>query len=117
MKKPKTGIYNFADIDDEFLITIHHYMKWYKFGFSRIWDNLSIEIRNGRITRQNAIKTIKKVGNKHPKYEIEKFCEYVGISKTKFFKICENLRNKKIWFKHKNKWKINNFLIKNWNWK
>ena len=117
LKKPKTGIYNFADIDDEFLITIHHYMKWYKFGFSRIWDNLSIEIRNGRMTRQNAIKTIKKIGNKHPKYEIEKFCEYVGITKTQFFKICDNLRNKKIWFKHKNKWKINNFLIKNWNWK
>ena len=44
----KTGYYNFADIDDEFLITIHHLMKWYKFGFTREWDNLSIEIRNKR---------------------------------------------------------------------
>ena len=43
-KKPKTGYYEFADIDDAFLITIHHWMKWYKFGFSRKWDNLSIEI-------------------------------------------------------------------------
>ena len=32
LDKPKTGIYKFADIDDEFLITIHHYMKWFKFG-------------------------------------------------------------------------------------
>ena len=28
IKTPKTGYYNFADIDDEFLITIHHYLKW-----------------------------------------------------------------------------------------
>ena len=30
--QPKTGLYAFADIDDEFLITIHHWMKWYKSG-------------------------------------------------------------------------------------
>ena len=115
-KKPKTGIYNFADIDDEFLITIHHYMKWYKFGFSRIWDNLSIEIRNGRINRKKAIKIIKKFGNEKPKYEIKKFCKYLNISQSEFFKICEKLRNKKIWSKSNNKWKINNFLINNWKW-
>ena len=43
-----------ADIDDEFLITIHHWMKWYKFGFTRLWDNLSLEIRNGKLTRKKA---------------------------------------------------------------
>ena len=31
--KPKTGYYAFADIDDEFLITIHHWIKWYKCGY------------------------------------------------------------------------------------
>ena len=59
---PKTGYYNFADIDDEFLITIHHLMKWYKFGFTREWDNLSIEIRNKKITRNKALKIIKSKG-------------------------------------------------------
>ena len=116
LKKPKTGVYNFADIDDEFLITIHHYMKWYKFGFTRIWDNLSIEIRNKRISRTNAIKKIKKLGNENPKAEIKKFCNYLGISQFDFFKICNYHRNKKIWFKENNKWKIKNFLIKNWKW-
>src|SRR5690606_31889586 len=31
--RPRTGYYAFADVDDEFLITIHHWMKWLKFGF------------------------------------------------------------------------------------
>lgn len=118
LKKPKTGIYNFADIDDEFLITIHHYMKWYKFGFTRIWDNLSIEVRNKRISRKKAIKILKKLGNKKPTQEIEKFCNYLNIKKSKFNTICDRLRNKKIWIKDKNRvWKIKNFLIKKWNWK
>ena len=28
----KTGIYDFADIDDKFLITIHHWMKCISLG-------------------------------------------------------------------------------------
>ena len=117
LKKPKTGIYNFADIDDAFLITVHHFMKWYKFGFSRIWDNLSLEIRNERLSREQALKIVKKIGTKKPISEINKFCSYTKISKIEFYRICEKFRNKKIWVKDQNKnWKIKNFLIKNWNW-
>src|SRR6056300_1047469 len=60
-KISKTGIYNYADIDDD-LISIHHYMKIYKFGFSRIQDNLSLEIRNGRMSRSKAVRILKKRG-------------------------------------------------------
>jgi hypothetical protein len=116
-KKPKTGYYSFADIDDEFLITIHHWMKWYKFGFTRVWDNLSLEIRNGRLKRSEAIKLIKKIGNKKPTQEIKRFCTYVHISIKDFYKIAEKFRNKNIWTKgKKNIWKIKNFLIDDWKW-
>ena len=116
--KPKTGYYSFADIDDEFLITIHHWLKWYKYGFTRLWDNLSIEIRNGRLSRKEAIKIIKKKGNEFPVQEIKKFCDYLEISVKKFLVITERFRNKKIWFKDKNGiWKIRNFLINKWKWK
>ena len=50
-KKGKNRFFNFADIDDD-LISIHHYLKLYKFGFTRMHDNLSIEIRNNRISRK-----------------------------------------------------------------
>ena len=32
---PLTGYYAYADIDDAFLISIHHWLKWLKFGFTR----------------------------------------------------------------------------------
>jgi N-acetyl sugar amidotransferase len=102
-KKPKTGFYDYADIDDD-LISIHHYLKIYKFGFSRMYDNLSLEIRNKRIKRKDAISIIKRDNFKTPKEDIKKFCSFVDMTEDKFFKICENFRNKKIWIKKKNKW-------------
>lgn len=116
-KKPKTGYYSFADIDDEFLITIHHWMKWYKFGFTRLWDNLSLEIRNKRITRQQAINIIKKVGDELPKKEISDFCKYVQITEKRFFEVAEKFRNKNIWKKNiKGKFVIDGFLVDKWKW-
>ena len=106
----KTGFYSFADIDDDF-ISIHHWLKWYKFGFTRLYDNLSIEIRNKRLTREQAIKIIKKDPNQPPKEDIKKFCKFVNISYKEFFEIAETHRNKKIWIKKKNKWHLNSNLI------
>jgi N-acetyl sugar amidotransferase len=115
--KPRIGTYKFADIDDDF-ISIHHWIKWYKFGFTREFDNLSIEIRSGRISREKAISTIKKNRNLPPISDIRKFCLTTGISIKSFFNIIDNFRNKKIWFydREVNKWKIKNFIIKNYNW-
>ena len=110
------GIYNFADVDDAFLMSIHHWLKWYKFGFTRTWDNLSIEIRAGRLTRSEALEKIKSIGHETPVKEIEMFCAYVGITKNEFFQIIETFRNNDIWKKNQGIWHIPDFLIDNWAW-
>ena len=117
-EKPKTGYYAFADIDDDFLVTVHHWMKWYKFGMTRLWDNLSIEVRNGNMSRNEAMKIVAKIGSPIPEYEIEKFCKYIGINLSKFFEIAETFRNLDIWKKSDDgTWYIPDFLIKDWDWK
>lgn len=116
-EKPKTGYYAFADIDDEFLITIHHWLKWYKFGFTRLWDNLSLEIRNGRMTRAEAIELVRQAGEELPREEIGRFCDYVGITTQRFFEIAERFRNRDIWQRGPDGvWRINGFLIDDWRW-
>ena len=59
---PRTGFYDYADIDDDF-ISVHHWFKWPKFGFTRTFDNLSLEIRNGRIGREEAIEVLRRRGD------------------------------------------------------
>lgn len=112
----KTGYYNYADIDDEF-ISIHHFLKWYKFGFTRLFDNLSLEIRHGRMSRAQALEIIRRSGDQTPWTDIKIFCKYVGITDDEFFAIAERWRNHDIWVKEKKVWKIANFLIPDWQWK
>jgi N-acetyl sugar amidotransferase len=113
-KGPKLGYYNYADIDCDFM-SIHHWFKWYKFGFTRTMDNLSLEIRNKRLTRNEALAILEKRGFETPIQDIEKFCQYVGITRKNFFEICERFRNTNIW-KQDNygNWFIKGFLIDNW---
>ena len=111
----RTGYYDYADIDDDF-ISIHHWMKWYKFGFTRLFDNLALEIRNGRMTRDQAIEFIRRTGDETPMEDIGKFCTFVGISTAKFFEIAERFRDPKIWVRTNGVWSIPGFIIPDWNW-
>ncbi len=112
---PKVGCWNYADIDDDF-ISIHHWLKWYKFGFTRLFDNLSVEIRNGRMTRAQAIKVVWARGDETPREDIEKLCAFLQISTSRFYEICERFRNPKIWTRKAGRWMIDEFLVLDWEW-
>lgn len=112
----RTGYYDYADIDDDF-ISIHHWLKWYKFGFTRLFDNLSLEIRNGRMSREQAIEVIRRTGDQTPHDDIEKFCQFVGIDVTRFYEICERFRDRRIWQRTADgRWHIPGFLVDDWEW-
>jgi hypothetical protein len=113
---PRTGYYDFADIDDDF-ISIHHWMKWYKFGFTRLFDNLSLEIRNGRMSRERAVDIVRTTGDQTPHEDIAKFCAFAGITVTRFYEIAERFRNSSVWRRDaQGAWQIPGFLIDDWRW-
>lgn len=112
---PKTGYWNYADIDDDF-ISIHHYIKWYKFGCTRLFDNLSVEIRNGRVSRAEAIEIVRRLGEQRPVEDIAKLCRFLEINESHFDDVLETFRNKNIWTKSDGVWKIKDFIIPDWKW-
>lgn len=112
---PRTGIFNYADIDDDF-ISIHHWMKWYKFGITRSFDNLSLEIRAGRTTRNQALEIIRKNGEERPYQDIHKFCGFTGLAEQRFYQIAEAHRNQEIWQRQGAGWSMRNFIIPDWDW-
>jgi len=111
----RTGLYDYADIDDDF-ISLHHWMKWYKFGFTRLFDNLSLEIRNSRITRAKAIEIVGAAGEQTPCADIDKFSAFCGISAQRFFAAAEKFRNPQVWQQAGGVWRIPGFLIRDWKW-
>ncbi len=112
---PRTGYYDFADVDDDF-ISVHHWLKWHKFGFTRSYDNLSLEIRNGRMTREEAIAAIRSRGDETPRADIFRFCDFVGIDRQEFDRVADTFRDPAIWSRRHGRWVIDDFLIPDWQW-
>lgn len=110
------GLFDFADIDDAFIMSVHHWLKWYKFGFTRTWDNLSIDIRKNRITRSDAINKLSEIGDETPHEAIGKLCSYLEISEKDFYIFVEKFRNREIWQYDNQIWSIQDYLIDKWNW-
>lgn len=112
----RTGYYDFADIDDDF-IAIHHWMKWFKFGFTRLFDNLSLEIRNARMTRSDALKILRLSGEQRPTGDISSFCHFAGTTEEAFYATAEGFRNPNVWSRRPNGTHyIPDFLIDDWAW-
>jgi N-acetyl sugar amidotransferase len=115
-ERSKTSFYDYADIDDEF-ISVHHWFKWYKFGFTWLFENLSLEIRNKRMTRDEAIDIVRRRGDDTPHDEISRMCRFLGMDMDKFFIIAERFRNPAVWKKRGNSWMIPDFIISEWDWR
>lgn len=107
------GYYAFDDVDSAF-ISIHHYLKWYKFGCTRLFDNLSIEIRAGRLSRGAAVDIIRERGPETPYQDIATFCEYIDISEARFFAVAEQFRDPAVWSRHNGRWVIEDFIVPDW---
>jgi N-acetyl sugar amidotransferase len=112
---PKVGYYDYADIDCDF-ISVHHYFKWLKFGFTRLFDNLAIEIRNERMTRAEAVRVIAARGDDVPRDDIARLCRFLRISEDRFWEIGETFRNPAVWVRTNGVWTIPGFLVPDWPW-
>jgi hypothetical protein len=70
---------------DEDWTPMNQMIKYLKFGFGRITDYVNEDIRNGRMTREEAIDLCERYDGKcSPRY-IESFCQYIGISVNEFW--------------------------------
>jgi N-acetyl sugar amidotransferase len=109
------GHYDYVNIDDD-LIGVHHHAKWVKFGITRSWDTLSMEIRAGRMTREQAIEELRRLGDETPRDAIRAFCDYLAMSEREYFEVLERFRNREIWTRRGGRWVIDDFLIDDFDW-
>jgi N-acetyl sugar amidotransferase len=111
----RVGHYDFVNIDDD-MIGVHHHAKWYKFGMTRTWDTLSMEIRAGRLTRDRAVEYLRARGDETPWDDIRVFCDYLGMSQQEYFATLEQFRNPGVWTRQNGRWRIEGFLIPDYRW-
>ena len=79
---------------------IHDYFKFLKFGFGRTTDLVCMQIRRGRITRQDGLDTVKRLDGKFPwEYlgkSLNEILKPLNITVDEFIRLCDKFTNKKI---------------------
>ncbi len=97
-------LWGIGALDEDFRIVNQH-LKYLKFGFGHVTDQVMESIHSGLMTREEGLKLVRDFDGKcHPKY-VEKLCTYLKISKEEFWIIAEKTRNKDIWKKNQqNEW-------------
>lgn len=93
---PIEGTYtNYENLDD-LLVWVHDYFKYLKYGFGRTSDHTSLDIRNKRITREEAFALIARFDGKFFMDKVSLFCKRFDITREQFFETVEKFANKNI---------------------
>ena len=82
---------------------IHDYLKFIKFGYGRGTDHSNYEIREGRMTRDEGIKMVRKYDHVKPK-DLKRWLNYVNMTEEKFDEISDQFRDQRVWKIKDNKW-------------
>lgn len=96
---------NYASLDDRF-DGFHYYLAFIKFGIGRATADAAHEIRDGHITREEAIKLVKKYDGEFPEKYFKEFLDYLDIGEEKFWEIVDKYRPQHLWEKIDGSWKL-----------
>ncbi len=103
----KEGTYDSWENLDVKYTVFHDYFKFLKYGFGRATDHASIEIREGRITREKGLELVKKYEGRIPIKYLKDFLYDADLTEEEFYNICDKFTNKDLF-----KINSNNELIK-----
>ena len=81
-------------------------MKYIKFGFWRSTDQTCYDIWNKRISREEAVKIVKELSDEFPEEYFEDFLRFHKLTNEEFWETVEKFRNKDVWKKQNNSWKL-----------
>lgn len=95
----KTGKLNpYFSIDAD-LKVVNQMIKYLKFGFGSVTDEVCYDIREGRLSRKEAIELVKKYDGKCSDYYIRQWCRYISITEDEFWAVVDKFVNKKLFKK------------------
>ncbi|MDO8620287.1 MAG: N-acetyl sugar amidotransferase [bacterium] len=93
---PVEGTYtNYENLDED-LESVHDYLKFVKFGFGRATDHACLDVRNGRITRDEAVRLVEQYDGIYPWSGVKKFLAFSGMSQEAFDKVVDSFTDKSL---------------------
>lgn len=93
------SLFDYENLDNH-QTGIHDYFKFLKYGFGRCTDHVCLQIRRGRMTREEGIKIVQERDGKFPNVYLGKSIDDIlgefDMTKSKFERICDRFTNKKL---------------------
>ena len=93
----------YTALDSE-LVIVNQMIKYLKFGFGFATDEACYDIREGRLTREDAIWYVNEYDGKCGEQYIDSACEYMSITKEEFWDIVDQYVNRDLFQKANGKW-------------
>lgn len=93
-----------SNLDDMHENGLHDYMKFIKFGYGRASDHSSKDVRDGYLTRDQAVEMVRKYDHVKPQRDLERWLDYVGMSEEEFDRIADTFRNPRVWWIENGHW-------------
>tara|TARA_R110002126_G_scaffold120730_1_gene261936 strand:- start:5717 stop:6916 length:1200 start_codon:yes stop_codon:yes gene_type:complete len=97
----------YSSIDDK-IDPFHYYTTLIKFGIGRATYDASQEVRNDKITREEAVHLVKKFDHEFPSKYFEDFLKYIDTSEDEFWETINKFRSDHIWEKDGEEWRLKN---------
>lgn len=81
------GTFTCASQLDDVLQDLHTYLQFVKFGFGRCTSDASIEIRRGRLTRDQGVKVVSELDGQFPLEYLPAYLSYFDMTETEFWRV------------------------------
>ena len=94
---------NYGQLDTP-LYELHTYMMYLKFGFGRALQDACIDIRAGRLSREEAIELVERYDGEYPEKSIPLFCDYYQMTKEAFDAVLDRHANRELLEKRDGRW-------------
>lgn len=102
------ALHPFEALDEDFVF-VNQMIKYMKYGFGKVTDEVCELIRYGRMSREKAFELVRKYDGKCSSEYIKQFCNYIEISEQKFWEVAEVYRNADLFEKVGKEWTLKNF--------
>jgi hypothetical protein len=100
------GTYSkYASLDDR-IDGFHYFTSFIKFGLGRATMDASQEIRNHKISREEAVALVKRYDGEFPKRYFQEVLDYMGISEERFWNVIDAGRSPHLWAKEDGQWRL-----------
>ena len=101
----------YNDIDCFHYSGIHDYMKFAKWGYGKVTDHATREIRLKRMTREEGIDMVKRYQTVHPK-DISLFLKWIDMTENELWGLIDKFRDERIWQKNEREnWELKDSII------